>query len=90
MVFATILDLMVLDCCLAIINAIRKRIFSMKDKMVLIRSNVFLNSADSELLWAYIKTKKLPEKNNIKPTIIQNVEVLYKNKDSGVPNCSYK
>jgi hypothetical protein len=51
-VFATILDLMVLDCCLAIINAIRKRIFSMKDKIALIRPKVFLNSIDSELLWA--------------------------------------
>jgi hypothetical protein len=51
-VFATILDLMVLDCCLAIINAIRKSIFSMKDNIALIRLKVALNSAESELLCA--------------------------------------
>lgn len=88
MVFATILGLMDLDCFLAIINAIRKRIFSMKAKMVLIRSKVFLNSADSELLWAYIKTKKLPAKKMIRPTTIQKLGVLYRNKDCGFFSCS--
>ena len=50
MVFATILDLMDLDSFLAIINAIRKRIFSIKDNIALIRPKAVLNSVESELL----------------------------------------
>lgn len=48
MVFATILDLMDLDSFLAIINAIRKRIFSGSVKYEVILLNVNATWGDSE------------------------------------------
>jgi hypothetical protein len=81
---------MVLDSFFAIMNAIRKRIFLIMLLAPIIILKVCEKAGSPEFFWAYIKRKKVPEKNIIIDTVTQKFAVVYKNKVLGDPICSYR